>query len=150
MLKISSLMAIVLAVLLCGCELHSSDNGDLDGFWQLYQMDTIATNHSAEVRHLKIFWAVQGDMLEMRDLHDLDATQCHEIVNFYFRLDGGKLYLSDPIVNNREISDSIVTQPSTLEFYGVTQLDEVFDVLQLDGCKMILQSDRYRLYFNRY
>ena len=136
--------------MLTACELHTSDNGDLDGFWQMTQMDTLETNRSGDMRSLKIFWAVQGDMLEMRDLHNIDVTQCHEKVNFRFRLEDGKLYLSEPIANDRDISDSIITNPATVAFYGLSSLEQILDVIRLDSEKMTLQTELYRMYFRKY
>ena len=148
MKKIMSIMAAL--TMLTACELHTSDNGDLDGFWQMTQMDTLATNRSGDMRSLKIFWAVQGDMLEMRDLHAIDVTQCHEKVNFRFRLEGGKLLLLEPIANDREISDSIITSPATVAFYGLSSLEQVLDVIRLESDRMTLQTELYRMYFRKY
>ena len=136
--------------MLTACELNTSDNGKLDGFWQMTQMDTLETNRSGDVRDLKIFWAVQGKMLEMRDLHDTDVTLCHEKVNFRFRLENGKLYLSEPIANNRPISDSIIANPATVAFYGLSSLEQVLDVVQMESNKMTLQTELYRMYFRKY
>ncbi|MBR1448447.1 MAG: lipocalin-like domain-containing protein [Prevotella sp.] len=148
MKKILSMIAALMV--LTACELKTSDNGDLDGFWQLTQMDTLSTNRSGDVRSMKIFWAVQGDMLEMRDLHSYGAEDQHEMLNFRFKLEQGRLYLSEPIANDRNISDSIVTSTATVEFYGLSRTDEVLDVLQLSAEKMTLQTELYRMYFRKY
>lgn len=148
MKKIFSMIAALMV--LTACELHTSDNGDLDGFWQLTQMDTLSTNRSGDVRSMKIFWAVQGDMLEMRDLHTYDVEEQHEMLNFRFRLEQGRLYLTEPIANDRDISDSIVTSTATVAFYGLSRTDEVLDVVQLSAEKMTLQTELYRMYFRKY
>ena len=144
------MMIVAVLTMLTACELHTSDNGDLDGFWQLTQMDTLETNRSGDVRSLKIFWAVQGDMLEMRDLHDTDASLCHEKVNFRFLLEDGKLRLSEPIASDRPISDSIIANPETVAFYGLSSLEQVLDVVRLESDRMTLQTELYRMYFRKY
>ena len=146
----SLLTLSAMSVLSAGCDLHTSDNGDLDGFWQLTQMDTLATNRSGDMLESRIYWSVQGNMLEMRDLHNLHGVDCYLTLNFRFRHEQGKLYLSEPIANIRDISDSVVTSPATVKFYGLSRLDEEFDVLQLDGAQMRLQSAYYRFHFRRY
>lgn len=148
MKKMMSIMAVL--TMLTACELHTSDNGDLDGFWQMTQMDTLETNRSGDMRSTKIFWAVQGDMLEMRDLHDDNTALYHEKINFRFRLEEGKLYLSDPIANDRPISDSIIVDPATVAFYGLSSLEQVLDVVQLEKSRMTLQTELYRMYFRKY
>ena len=112
------------------CDLHTSNNGDLDGFWQLTSMDTLSTGRSGDMRSQKIFWSVQAHLLEMRDLHDVNPGMCHEPILFRFRHEGDCLYLSEPIANNRNISDSVVVNPATVRFYGLSRLDETFKVLQ--------------------
>ena len=131
-------------VLLTACELHTSDNGDLDGYWQLTQMDTLANNRSGDMRSSRIFWAVQGKMLEMR------CERVYYIINYHFSHENGQLRLFEPIISVREISDSTVTDPATLHFYGITRLEEVLDVQQLDADRMTLQSDLYRFHFRKY
>ena len=141
---------MVLLTFMSACDLHTSNNGDLDGFWQLTSMDTLSTGRSGDMRSQKIFWSVQASLLEMRDLHDVNPGMCHEPILFRFNHEGDRLSLSEPIANNRNISDSIVVDPVTVRFYGLSRLDETFKVLQLDADNMTLQSEFYRMYFRKY
>ena len=60
------LFLVPLAAILClSCELETSDNGDLDGFWQLKQVDTLQGG-TKDMRGSGVFWAVQTDLLEAR------------------------------------------------------------------------------------
>ena len=129
-------------------EFHTSDNGILDGFWQLTQIDTLANGHSEDMRARKIFWAVQADLLRMEDQHS-DFDKYYSIY-FYFELKNNSLRVYNPVVDRREISDSIVTSVETLRFYGLNHLDETFKVLQLEDTKMALENERLRLYFRKY
>lgn len=134
------------AMLTAACsDFHTSDNGQLDGFWQLANVDTLANNRSGDVRELKIFWAVQADLLEIRDL-----TNRHLPVFFRFEHRDGQLKLSRPVADNRLISDSLVRDVNTIRYYGFRQLEETFKVLRLDGKAMLLESGHLRLHFRKY
>ncbi len=126
-------------------DFHTSDNGELDGFWQLTDVDSLDNGHSADVRELKVFWAVQANLLEVRDLRGRH-------VNVFFRFDhrGNQLTLFDPVADDRDISDSIVTDVSTIWFYGLSHLRETLQVPQLNNGRMTLESERLRMYFRKY
>jgi hypothetical protein len=132
-------------LLLTSCELHTSDNGLLDGWWQLTQIDTLATNGSTPMKESKLFWAVQGRMLEMQDLNVLTPN-----VIFRFSLHSDTLRIWDPICDNRDISDSLVTDVATLRPYGVLHLADTFRVEALTSDKMLLRNRAYRLHFRAY
>jgi hypothetical protein len=132
-------------LLLTSCELHTSDNGLLDGWWQLTQIDTLATNGSAPMKESKLFWAVQGRMLEMQDLNVLTPN-----VIFRFSLHSDTLRIWDPICDNRDIADSLVTDVATLRPYGVLHLADTFRVEALTSDKMLLRNRAYRLHFRAY
>ena len=85
----------IAAVLLSACDLHSSDNGSLDGYWQLAVIDTIGGN-SVDVRENKLFWAVQGDLVEMRHLEGIITDPHHLVIHWRFSLTGDQLTLSTP------------------------------------------------------
>jgi len=150
MKRISSLLYIIVGILsFTACvEFHTSDNGVLDGFWQLTQIDTLANGRSTDMRARKIFWAVQADLLRMEDQHS-DFDKYHSIY-FYFELKDNSLRVYHPVVDRREISDSIVTSVETVRFYGLNHLDETFKILQLEETKMALENERLRMYFRKY
>ena len=140
------LTAIVMLGILCACDkFHTSQNGALDGYWQLTTVDTLANGHSADMRESKIFWAVQTDMLEIRDL-----TNKQPNILFRFRHGANTLTLFNPVANNRIISDSIIANPATLEPYGLSSLTETLQVLHLSSGSMTLQSERLRMFFRKY
>ena len=49
------------------CELETSDNGDLDGFWHLVRIDTLATQGTCDMKQERIFWSFQKDLLKVDD-----------------------------------------------------------------------------------
>ena len=147
MKKILLSLFVGYGALFASCDnFHASDNGVLDGFWQLTNVDTLATGRSGDVRQLMIFWAVEANLLEIRDLLSTE----HINVFFRFKRQGNQLTLSDPVADNRPISDSIVTQVNTIRYYGLSHLTETLKILRLDSKKMTLESERLRMYFRKY
>lgn len=138
----------MLVVMAACSDFHSSDNGKLDGFWQLTQVDTLTSGRSEDVRPKQIFWSVQANLLKMADLHAM-LDKYHGIF-FRFEMEEARLRVYNPVIDMREAGDSIVTSVETLRFYGLSSLDEVFAVLRLEDTKMILQNEQLRLYFRKY
>lgn len=143
---LTTYLAAICSLMISSCDdFHTSDNGNLDGFWQLTDVDTLSNGRSADVRDREIFWAVQTDLLEMRNV-----KKTYIDILFRFQLDGQKLTLSQPVANNRLISDSIITDRRTVEFYGLGNLTETLKVLKLENKKMALENERLRMYFRKY
>jgi len=135
---------LLVSMLLYACsDFEKSDNGELDGLWQLTTVDTLATGHSADVRGLGIFWAVQADLLEIRDA---------EYANVFFRFlhEGNSLTLYSPVADSRPSSDRIVADEQELYRFGLNNLTDTLQVLELKKNKMTLQSERLRMHFRKY
>ncbi len=133
---------MALAAMLGSCTLETSDNGKLDGLWQLYSLDSLATGASADMRGSHVFWAVQHRLLEARN----KETQ----VLFRFNNTGDSLLLSDPYINNRDLSDIKVTDAAMLAPLGINNLGEHFGIKALSSDKMVLETPTLRLYFRKY
>ena len=142
---LTALCATVLTLTACD-HFHFSDNGDLDGLWQLTQVDTLANGKTTDAREQEIFWAVQANLLEMQKIHQEEQLA----IFFHFQLEGDRLTLFDPVADNRAISDSIVTDVSTIWFYGLSHLRETLRVVELNNKRMTLESERLRMYFRKY
>ena len=139
-------LSVLCALCVASCDkFHTSDNGALDGFWQLTSVDTLANGHSADMKESMIFWAVQTDLLEIQEL-----TMKNFKVLFRFERGPATLTLSNPVANNRLISDSLITNPATLQPYGLSHLTETLQVLHLSSSHMTLQSERLRMFFRKY
>jgi len=132
--------------LLSSCTLETSNNGKLDGFWQLTQLDTIATGGITDMREKNAFWAVQMHLLELK--HPSGNTRLN--VLFRFEHKGDSLILSDPYISNREESDVKITDPTDLYEFGIYHLREAFFIGRLTNDYMDLQSDRFRFHFRKY
>lgn len=147
------LLYIIAACLgLAACDFETSDNGDLDGYWQLHQMDTLATGSSADMRNSKIMCAVQVRLLEFMTLGEIGTG-----ILFRFEQRNDSLILTNPIQDDRNISDSLVSNPATLVPYGMTpitgkdgKLEVKFCIEKLNDSRMILSNELYRLHFRKY
>lgn len=136
----------ILFILICvtnmSCEFYTSGNGDLDGFWQLRLLDSLKTGKSVDMRESGVYWGVQTDLLE--------TSTRNIMVLFRFNLVGDSLFLREPYINNRDVSDMLVTDATLLAPMGVNHINEGFRVIELNGRTMMLQSDLLRLYFRKY
>ena len=136
------LLAVVLS--LTACSLNTDDSGDLGGYWHLTYVDTLATDGYCDMSQERVFWSVQGAILEARN------TEKNEFVMFRYIHEGSKLSLNDARINQRELGDTLITDITTLQPYGINKLEESFDIEALSGSKMILRSDMLRLYFKKF
>lgn len=127
------------------CGLESSDNGKLDGYWHLEQIDTISTGGVNDLSGQKLFWAVQAKLLMLTD-----QDYVHTRMIMRFNHTGERLILSEPYTDDREKGDQPQTTPSLLTPYGINALTEDFKVEELSSSNMILSNDKYRLKFKKF
>lgn len=134
---------ILLSALFASCDPHASDNGDLDGFWQLACVDTLQGG-STDVTRRRLFWSVQFNLLQVSELNTLK-----EYV-FHFSCDGNTLQLRDPYLVDHAGSDVAVTDVTDLHPYGIQSLSESFTIECLNDDQLLLRSQTLRLHFRRY
>ncbi len=130
---------------LASCDLESSDNGKLDGYWHLEQIDTIATGGVNDLSSQKLFWAVQAKLLLLTD-----QNYVHTRLIMRFNHTGERLILSEPYIEDREKGDQLQTEPSLLTPYGINALTEDFKVEKLSSSDMILSNEKYRLRLKKF
>lgn len=149
--KSKARLAHVLAVagmaawLAAGCEVETSSNGALDGFWQLTSVDTLRSGGSADMRERLVFWSVQKHLLETTDA----TGQCPNVL-FRFVHTDGRLVLYQPIIDKRDTSDRPLNDIASIHVYGIEQIPDTFQVRRLDGGRMVLDTERLRLHFRKY
>ena len=61
------LCAVATTFCLVACNIETSGNGDLDGYWSLRQIDTLSTSAAADVSERRIFWSFQHQLLQTDD-----------------------------------------------------------------------------------
>ena len=140
-----SLVGVGLAAALASCQLETSGNGLLDGYWQLTAIDTLETGGHTDMREELVMWAVQGRLMQLR--WNSDSVYG---VYFSFTHMGDSLIMTNPYISKRELDDIKVFQPEELFPYGVHNLEEHFLVEKLNRKNMQLCDGVYRLYFRRY
>lgn len=158
MLKIKNniilgMMAVCLPML-SACEMEKSSNGDLDGFWHLEAVDTLATGGTCDYSERKVFWGVQHKLVAVRNFAEDSPS-----LGFYFRFSqtGDSLILSSPYANHWHEGDGeqggdIPVEEVTDEMrsYGINLLEEHYHKEALSGSKMILSTSKLRLRFKKF
>lgn len=126
------------------CDLETSKNGDLDGFWHLERVDTLSTSGSLDLSQEKLFWAFQKDLLQLRG----DQQE------FYLRFNhhDNHLDLSNPRLKDREKDDPAISS-STMYLilpYGINEEQEYFQVVTLNSDDMVLRNQYLQLRFRKF
>jgi hypothetical protein len=136
---------IGIGLLLTACDKESSDNGDLEGFWQMTEMDNKYAKHVSDMHESGLTWSFQGKLLELRDVTD---HQKDIVMSFEHK--GGELRVYNPYFVERDSDDIRVTDESYLRPYGISKTDIQFKVLELSSKEMIIDNDTYQLKFRKY
>ena len=130
------LLAVVVMTLMTGCEIYGSDNGALDGFWQLTEMTVCEDGEQTgptDMRESGIYWGVQGDLLRIGCTY------------FYFEYSGHTLRVWNPYSGDTYVEDA-----SEQKRYGLYNLEEIFTVEQLTGSEMTQKTELVKLCFRKY
>lgn len=141
MKKILILFAAVVTMALGSCTLDASDNGDLDGNWQLMRVDTIGGG-STDTKSWQIFYAVQFRLLSV-SAYSYPAGNGGFM--FHFDHTADSLKLSTAAADGSNMYDLKAIQP-----FGLTSLDEQFKVQLLNSDNMVLESKKLRLTFRKF
>ncbi|EGV31753.1 hypothetical protein HMPREF9431_01170 [Segatella oulorum F0390] len=139
-------LSILFAFMFClsACELETSHNGKLDGWWLLTAVDTLQTGGHANVEAQQCTWAFQGRLLELRDVPGQRGDYL-----LSFAQHGEDLLLSHPYLSARDSGDIAVQTPQPLHPYGIQTLSEQFSIITIDRQCMVLTSASLRLYFRK-
>ncbi len=138
-------MALMVLALLGSCELETSRNKKLDGYWCLQQIDSIGTGGVNTMQGKRLFWAIQHKLLELRDV-DGKISKCL----LRFERQGDSLLLSEPYLYDRENGDKRLENTEILLHYGVNSLNEHFKIDNLTTSRMVLSSRKCRLHFVKF
>jgi hypothetical protein len=136
---------LLLPLALTSCEMETSDNGKLDGFWHLERVDTLATGGTCDLSEQLLFWSVQAKLLGVSDRN-------YRLQSAFFRFEhaNGTLRLYEPREDERMEGDPDITDTSLLAPFGINSLDETFSVERLTGSEMVLKTNALRLVFKRF
>ena len=137
------MLSVLSLFFLVGCELETTGNGDLDGYWHLEQVDTLSSQRSVDYGQARIFWSIQFKLLQLSDLEN--NTIIYNLV-----YDNQQLTLANPYMFDRADGDTLVTDVEVLRRYGVNALQENMKVVSLQSDRMVLESPVLRLHFKKY
>lgn len=146
--------ALWLSVSFSSCEMETSDNGDLDGFWHLEQIDTLSTGGTCDYSDRKVFWGVQYKLISVCDKESATSPR-----GYYFRFNqtGDSLILSSPYANHwhQDQGDNggdipVIVVTNEMRDYGINQLEEHYYKERLTGGKMVLRTRDLRLRFTKF
>lgn len=132
--------------MLASCEFRTSDNGVLDGYWQLSSVDTLANGSSCDMRDSLRFWGFQVHLLQLRD----NKNDTINPIFMRFNINGERMTLSNPIIDLRDSSDIVLKNYSELMRYGIHDVPENLTIVKLNGSTMILENRVLRLNFRKY
>ncbi len=138
---------------MCSCEMETSDNGDLDGFWHLESIDTLSTGGSYDLSEKRVFWGVQHKLISITHYELLGSR------GYYARFEqtGDSLILSSFYKNHWHQDKGtdggdipMIEMNDTLRNCGINHLEEHFHKDALTGSKMVLSTKEYRLRFKKF
>lgn len=138
------LFMAAMLTLLGSCEVRVSNNGDLDGFWHMEKVDTIATGGTLDLSKELRFWAYQVNLMTVSN------QQTGSIYVMYFDHSGGTLRAYNMHYHQRMEGDPPIEDASLVNEFGLNALDETFQVESLSGSRMVLATDRLRLHFRKF
>ena len=140
------LYIFTMLLMLAACDIHTSNNGDLDGYWQLRSVDTLSSGMSCDMRDSMLFWSFQGNLLHVRDNKEEKLAK----VFMRFTLSDKVMTLTNPIIDLRGSSDLVLTDTTFLRHYGIHDMPETLKVVTLNSSTMILENRVLRLNFRKY
>ena len=155
MMKRIYIYMIGVVLLLAGCDVEGSDNGHLDGFWQMTSRNDIlsSTMTGTDMRDSGITWSFQGKILELRDVKSV-----HQDIIASFERRGDTLKVSRFYFVDREKGDRLIETPedvaSYLLPYGIYGAGEQsYLIRELTSGRMVLVSSDFKswqLEFRKY
>ena len=136
---------LLACLFIASCEIEMSDNGKLDGNWQLRQLDTLATNGTCDMTYSFIYWGIENDLLQVRDIDNNNLK-----ILFRFEHRGDSLIISQPhhVITKDDLKP--LESDSLLRPLGIHGTEERFLIEQLSGSNLTLKSSSYKLQFRRY
>ncbi len=148
MKKFLSSISVIFTVagIFISCEIETSDNGKLDGYWKLCSVDTLSTGKQTDLTEKSIFWAVQANLLSAQDNNSAEST----IYMFRFQYESDSLKVYNPQIYNKQEGNKEVTDIESLRIFGINSLTNTFYIEKLSGKYMKLSDKNFRLHFRKY
>ena len=136
---------IGITLLLSSCHMVTSNNGTLDGLWQGMMKEDLTTGEVVDLRDYQATWAFQGGLIE---LNSTTIPPAHIIGKFERGDKMLRVYHMALFTHGK--GDTPLEDVSMLTVFGFTQLDETFQILELNDDALRLQNSKVRLTFRKY
>ena len=141
-------------LLLASCDIETSDNGKLDGFWHLERVDTLATGGVTDYSNMYVFWGVQKDLIFIKDTGS-------DVASYYLRfnqtadnIDVTRAYLNNAHEDNPNVDQGgdipVEVVDDALRRLGINEIPESFRKETLNSKRMVLATEKLRLWFKRF
>lgn len=132
-----------------------SDNGPIDGKWQLksiYSKTDKESSHYTEFHNKQeegIYWIFQLNLLNIKTMIYAENILSTDIIA-RFNINNDLLHVGPTYVHFRE-RDSLLTDPNTtlLEPIGIRGISSTYKIIELNSNNMILCSSRDSLVFKK-
>lgn len=134
---------LTILFLMTSCDFEMSGNGNLDGLWQMTEMQETG-KEAVDVRETGTVWGFQFRLLELRNKSDLYGFLCR------FEHKDGHLRVYEPYRQKHDESDDPVTDASILNSFGLYTTSEDFQIEALTSNAMTIKSDNVKLKFRKY
>lgn len=137
------LLCGLLMQVLAGCTDKAPEYPDLEGYWKT---ERIVNNQTGEKMPCnRLFWALQLGLVELKDLGENGFGGY--IGRFEYDEKAKTLRIHNVVFQGNQTRPA---EEKNLINFGLPSIDTVFDVLSLDGHRMVLRSDMTTLYFRSF
>lgn len=134
-----------LCLILSACEIETSNNGHLDGNWQLRTIDTLQTGGICDMSRSYIYWSVENNLLQLRDIDNSNLK-----ILFRFEKKGDQLNIHSPfkVITKDELEP--LEDDELLRPFGIYGTTADFSIEQLNNSRLVLRNEDYRFHFRKY
>lgn len=148
MKKFLSSISVIFTVagIFISCEIETSDNGKLDGYWKLCSVDTLSTGKQTDLTEKSIFWAVQANLLSAQDNEKSLSTKYF----FRFKHTTDSLILYNPQLYDKAEGNKDITDTEVIKHLGINKLTNGFYIERLSGKNLDLSDDNLKLHFIKF
>ena len=144
-MKLLAYILFVLCLTLSACEIETSNNGQLDGNWQLRTIDTLQTGGICDMSESYIYWSVENNLLQLRDIDNNNLK-----ILFRFEKKGDLLNIHSPFKVITKDKLEALEDDNLLRPFGIYGTTVDFSIEQLNGSQLVLRNEDYRFHFRKY
>lgn len=139
-----SYIIICVTTLLASCDFVTSDNGDLDGLWQMTVKEQVLSSEMTDMRARRVSWAFQGGLVQMNSGRIEEVTGQFSLTDDVLRVTNLNHF------SHADGDSRIDSVDDVMRELGVYRLEETYEVKELNKNTLRLQNDSVRLVFRKY